>query len=171
MFHWILGIIGAGQPDGAPGLRQAMAAVQHGFRRSTAMNIMNPRDRGRARRVAQWQLRLGWAVAGATLVARLTTVGLQLSRGRLDPVDFGLAIFKSALLIAVVVYYGRYRWPAYLMIGVWPFGFILAWRFAHAPPAVLGVGILIGVALFAGARGAHALHRLRTLDRAPAPAV
>ena len=135
------------------------------------MSIMNPTDLEHARRAPVWQLRLGWAVAAATLIARLTTVGLQLSRGPLDPVDFGLAIVKSALLIAVVAYYGRYRWPAYLMLGVWPFGFILAWRLAHAPPAVLGVGVLIGVGSFLGARGAHALHRLRALERFSAPAV
>jgi hypothetical protein len=39
------------------------------------------------------------ATAAAMLVARLTTVVLQLSRGRVDPVDFALAIFKSGLLI------------------------------------------------------------------------
>ena len=131
---------------------------------------MNPTDREFAHRAAIWQLRLGWAVVGATLVARLTTVGLQLGRGRLDPVDFGLAILKSALLITVVAYYGRYRWPAYLMLGVWPFGFILAWRLAHAPPAMLGLGVLIGVGLFVGARGAHSLHRLRALECVSAPA-
>ena len=61
------------------------------------MSIMNPTDLDRARRTAQWQLWVGWATAAAVLVARLTTVLLQLSRGRLDAVDFGLAIFKSGL--------------------------------------------------------------------------
>lgn len=132
---------------------------------------MNPTDSERARRVAHWQLRVGWATAAAMLVARLTTVVFQLSRGRLDPADFGLAIAKSALLIVVVALYGRHRWPAYLMIGVWPFGFILGWRLAHAPPLVLAVGALIGVTSFLGARGAHTLHGLRALERRPAPAV
>ena len=135
------------------------------------MSTMNPTDLDRPRRTAQWQLWVGWATAAATLVARLTTVVLQLSRGRIDPVDFGLAIFKSGLLIAVVVLYGRYRWPAYLMLGVWPFGFVLGWRLAHAPPAVLALGLVIGIAFFLGARGARTLHRLRALERASAPAV
>jgi hypothetical protein len=132
------------------------------------MSIINPTDLDHARRTAQWQLWAGWATAAAMLVARLTTVVLQLSRGRLDPVDFALAIFKSGLLIAVVLFYGRHRWPAYLMFGVWPFGFILGWRLAHAPPAVLAVGLVIGVTSFLGARGARTLHALRVLDQAPA---
>jgi len=132
---------------------------------------MNSTDLARARRTAQWQLWAGWATAVATLVARLTTVVLQLNGGRLDPVDFGLAIFKSGLLIAVVLCYGRHRWPAYLMFGVWPFGFILGWRLAHAPPAVLAVGLAVGVTFFLGARGARTLHALRALEHPLAPAV
>ena len=132
---------------------------------------MNPTDLARTRRTAQWQLWVGWATAAAMLVARLTTVVLQLSRGRLDAVDFGLAILKSGLLIAVVVYYGRHRWPAYLMFGVWPFGFILGWWLAHAPPSVLAIGLVVGVASFLGARGARALHAMRAFERVRAPAV
>jgi hypothetical protein len=132
---------------------------------------MDPMESKRVRRAAQLQLWAGWATAAGTLVARLTTVVLQLSSGRLDPADFGLAIFKSGLLIAVVVCYGRHRWPAYLMLGVWPFGFILGWQLAHAPPPVLAVGVVIGVGSFLGARGARTLHRLRALERTPAPAV
>jgi hypothetical protein len=132
---------------------------------------MNPTALDRARRTAQWQLWVGWATAAAMLVARLTTVLLQLSRGRLDLADFGLAIFKSGLLIAVVLFYGRYRWPAYLMFGVWPFGFILGWWLAHAPPAVLAVGLVVGVTSFLGARGARVLHELRALEHRSAPAV
>jgi hypothetical protein len=98
------------------------------------------------------------------LVARLATVVLQWSRGRLDPVDFALAIFKSGLLIAVVLFYGRHRWPAYLMFGV-SFGFFLGWWLAHAPPAVLAVGLVVGVTSFLGARGARTLHALRALDQ------
>jgi hypothetical protein len=132
------------------------------------MSTTKPTDLDHARRTAQWQLWIGWATAAAMLVARLATVVLQLSRGRLDPVAFGLAIFKSGLLIAVVLFYGRYRWPAYLMFGVWPFGFILAWLLAHAPPAVLAVGVVVGVTSFLGAHGARTLH---ALEHAPAPAV
>ena len=134
------------------------------------MSIMNPTDLDRARRTAQWQLWIGWATAAAMLVARLTTVLLQLSRGRLDAVDFGLAILKSGLLVAVVVFYGRHRWPAYLMFGVWPFGFLLAWWLAHAPPSVLAIGLGVGVTSFLGARGARALHAIRALEHVTAPA-
>jgi hypothetical protein len=63
---------------------------------------MRPTDSERAWRTARRQLWAGWFVAAATLVARLTTVGLQLSRGRINVADFGLAVFKSGLLIAVV---------------------------------------------------------------------
>src|SRR5256885_12802236 len=77
----------------------SMLAAELG--RYPAMNIMNPTEMDRARRAGQWQLWIGWATAAAMLGARLVTVVLQLNRGRLDPVDFGLAIFKSALLIAV----------------------------------------------------------------------
>jgi hypothetical protein len=104
------------------------------------------------------------------LFARLATVVFQLTRGRLDPEDFALAIFKSGLLIAVVLFYGRHRWPAYLMLGVWPFGFILGWWFAHAPPAVLAVGLVVGVTSSLGARGARTLHALRDFEHALAPA-
>ena len=34
--------------------------------------------------------------------------------------------FGYALLIAVVALYGRHRWPAYVMLVVWPIGFVLA---------------------------------------------
>ena len=135
------------------------------------MSIVNPTDLDRARRTAQWQLWVGWATAAAMLIARLTTVLFQLNRGRLDAADFGLALFKSGLLIAVVLFYGRHRWPAYLMFGVWPFGFIMAWWLAHAPPMVLAVGLVVGVTSFLGARGARNLHALRALKHTPAPAV
>jgi hypothetical protein len=131
------------------------------------MSIMNTSDLDQARRTAQWQLWIGWATATATLVARLTTVVLQLIRGRLDPGDFSLAIFKSGLLIAVVLFYGRHRWPAYLMLGVWPFGFVLGWWLAHAPPPVLAVGLAVGLTSFLGARGARTLHALRALEQEP----
>ena len=131
---------------------------------------MRSADSERAWRIAQRQLWAGWFVAAATLVARLTTVGLQLSRGRIDVVDFGLAVFKSGLLIAVVYYYPRHRWPAYLMLSVWPFGFVLARTLAHAPPPVMALGLLVGVGFFLGARGARQLHALRT-TKASAPAV
>jgi hypothetical protein len=122
-------------------------------------------------RTAQRQLWAGWFAAAATLFARLTTVGLQLSRGHLNVADFGLAVLKSGLLIAVVCFYPRHRWPAYLMLSVWPFGFIFAWTLAHAPPAAMAVGLLVGVAFFSGARGARQLHALRAAARSAAPAI
>ena len=54
------------------------------------------------------------------------------------------------------------------MFGVWPFGFILGWRLAHAPPAVLAVGVVVGVTSFLGAHGARMLH---ALEHAPAAVV
>jgi len=83
--------------------------------------------------------------------------------------DFGLAVFKSGLLIAVVWFYPRHRWPAYLMLAVWPFGFFLAWTLAHAPPAVMAVGLLVGVGFLLGARGVRRLHELRASERLAVP--
>jgi hypothetical protein len=103
-------------------------------------------------------------------VARLTTVGLQLSREHINVADFGLAVLKSGLLIAVVYFYPRHRWPAYLMLSVWPFGFVLAWTLAHASPVVMALGLVVGVGFFFGARGARQLHALRAVDPS-APAV
>jgi hypothetical protein len=51
------------------------------------------------------------------------------------------------------------------MFGVWPFGFILGWRLAHAPPAVLAVGVVVGVTSFLGAHGARMLHGAGTRSR------
>ena len=110
--------------------------------------------------VAEWEIRIGWATAALMLVARLTTVVWQLGRP-LDPVNLGQALFKSAVLVLVVLRYRRQAWPAYLMLGVWPFGFVLAWWFAHPPLAVLGVGLLVGVAFFLGAHGVWTMRRLR----------
>ena len=132
---------------------------------------MTPTDPTRARRIAEWQLRTGWATAALMLIARLTTVVLQLTRGRLDPADFGLALFKSGVLIAVVLLYRRHAWPAYLMLAVWPFGFVLAWVLAHAPTVVMAVGVLLGIGFALGARGVYRLRQLRALDGAPAAAV
>jgi hypothetical protein len=105
------------------------------------------------------------------LGARLTTVVWQLNEGSLDPARFGQAVFKSGVLIAVVLLYHRYRWPAYLMLAVWPFGFVLAWALAHAPPRVMALGLLAGIGFSLGARGVRSLHTLRTLERPSAPAV
>jgi hypothetical protein len=132
---------------------------------------MNPTDSNRAKRIAEWQLRAGWATAAVMLVARLTTVVLQLNRGHLDAADFGLALFKSGLLIAVVLLYSRHVWPAYLMLAVWPFGFVLARVLAHAPTSVMAVGLLVGVGCALGARGAYTLRQLRALDDASPVAV
>src|SRR6476646_1801016 len=132
---------------------------------------MNSADSDRAWQIAQWQIWAGWFTVTATLIARLTTVVLQLSRARIDAVDFGLALFKCSLLIAIVWFYPRHRWPAYLMLAVWPFGFVMAWTLAHAPPAVMVVGLLVGVGLLLGARGASRMYALRAAQRRSAPAV
>ncbi len=132
---------------------------------------MNPIDQKRALRAAERNVVIGWATALAMLVARLVTVALQFSRGTIDVADVGLAVFKSALLILVVVFYRRHAWPAYLMLGVWPFGFVLAWWLAHAPPSVMAVGLLVGVGSFLGVRGVRAVRALRALDSGPRPAV
>jgi hypothetical protein len=131
---------------------------------------MSSTDSERAWRRAQWQLWVGWFVTAATLVARLITVGRQLSRGHINVADFGQAVLKSGVLIAVVYFYPRHRWPAYLMLSVWPFGFVLAWTLAHAPPAVMALGLVVGVGFFLGARGARQLHALRAIEPS-APAV
>lgn len=122
---------------------------------------MNPSDSNRPRRIAERQLWAGWATAAAMLVARASTVVLQLNRGRLDPVLFGQAVFKTGLLIVVVLLYRHRVWPAYLMLAVWPVGFVFAWVVVHASPSVLAVGVLVGVGFGLGARGAYMLHWLR----------
>jgi hypothetical protein len=121
-----------------------------------------------ARRIAQWQIMAGWLTVMATLVARLTTVYWQLASGPIDSPRFGQAILKSALLIAVVVWYRRALWPSHLMLAVWPIGFLYAWLQLHTSPSILAVGLLVGTGLFLGMRGTRTL---RALDAHPAPAV
>jgi hypothetical protein len=65
-------------------------------------------ERGHARRVAYWQVTVGWATALGILLARAITIALRLAGGPLDPLNLGLAISKSALLLAVVLLYRRY---------------------------------------------------------------
>jgi hypothetical protein len=132
---------------------------------------MHPRDLNHARRVAEWYLRAGWVTAAAMLIARLTTVMLQLHRGRLDPANFGQALFKSGVLIAVVLLYRRHVWPAYLLLAVWPFGFVGACVLTRPPLSVMAIGLLVGVGFALGARGAYTLRQLRALDEASPAAV
>ena len=120
-----------------------------------------------ARRFAEWQVMVGWLTAIATLVARLTTFYGQLLVGPIDSLLFGQAIVKSAVLIAVVVWYRRTLWPSHLMLAVWPISFLYAWLEFHASPAILAVGLVVGAAFFLGARGARTV---RALDRRTAPA-
>jgi len=132
---------------------------------------MNPTPAERAKRIAQWEMWAGWGTAAAMLVARLTTVAWQLGSGPLDVSRLGLAVLKSVVLVAVVLLYPRHRWPAYLMLSVWPVGFVSAWVLAHAPPAAMAVGVLVGIGFLLGALGVRTLHRLRALEQASAPAV
>ena len=115
---------------------------------------------------------MGQLTVAATLVARLVTVYLQLTAPRsLDPILVGQAVFKTGLLLLVLVVYRRFAWPSLLMLALWPIGFLSAWLGpAHATPRVLAVGLLTGVGFFVGAHGVRSLRRLRALESSPAAA-
>lgn len=128
-------------------------------------------DLNHNRRVASWEVTLGQLTVALTLIARLTTVYWQLHR-RPFPVEIFLeSVFKSALLIAVVLLYRRQLWPSHLMLAVWPIGFLYAWLGLHAPPRGLALGVAIGIAFALGAHGARTLRRVRALDRSVVAAV
>ena len=129
-------------------------------------------DLDRTRTRAEWEITVGQLTVAATLVARLVTVYLQLrAAGSLDPVNFGLAVLKSGILILVLVFYRRAVWPALLMLIVWPIGFLFAWLGpAHASLPVLAVGLLVGVGFFIGEHGVRSLRRVRALESSPAVA-
>lgn len=128
-------------------------------------------DLNRRRRLASWEVTLGQLTVAATLIARVTTVYWQLDR-RPFPVElFFESLFKSALLIAVVLLYRRQLWPSHLMLAVWPIGFLYAWLGAHAAPRVLALGAAIGIAFALGAHGARILRRVGALDRSAVAAV
>ena len=129
---------------------------------------MDPVNTDRSERLAQWQVNAGWLTAIVMLVARLTTVYWQMSSGSLNAVLFGQAVLKSVILIAVVVFYRRAQWPSYLLLAVWPIGFVYAWLEAHASLPVLALGLFVGIGLFLGVRGTRTL---RALKARPAPAV
>lgn len=122
----------------------------------------------RSERIAQWQVLSGWFTAIAVLLARLSTVYLQLSRQSVEPVLLAQAILKSAILIVVVVFYRRAEWPSYLLLAAWPVGFVYAWLAADASLPVLAVGLLVGFGFFLGVRGTRTL---RALKARSAPAV
>ena len=119
-------------------------------------------DLERARRVAAWQITVGWATAIAQLIARLVTVYWQLGDGARDPVLLAQAVLKSALLIVAVVLYRRYLWPSHLLLAVWPVGFAYAVAVQRVAPWVVGLGLLTGVGYVLGARG---MRTLRALNR------
>ena len=73
-------------------------------------------DLNRTRTRAEWEITVGQLTVAAILVARLVTVYLQLrAAGSLNPVDFGLAVLKSGILILALLFYRRSVWPALLM--------------------------------------------------------
>jgi len=111
-------------------------------------------------RIAKWEVLAGWVTAIGMLVARLVTVYLQFSRASVDPVLVGQAILKSVVLIVVVALYRRAQWPSYLLVAVWPIGFLYAWLVARAPLPVLAVGLLVGVGFVLGMRGTRTLRAL-----------
>ncbi len=126
-------------------------------------------DLNRARIRAEWEITVGQLTVAAILVARLVTVYLQLrAAGSPNPVDFGLAVLKSGILILVLAFYRRSVWPALLMLTVWPIGFLYAWLGApHASLPVLAIGLLVGVCFFIGEHGVRSLRLVRALESSP----
>ena len=122
------------------------------------------------KRRAEIEVTVGQLAGAATLVARLITVYLQLTaNGSLDPILFGQAVLKSALLIAILLFYRRFAWPSLLLLAVWPIGFVYAWLGPpHATLRILAVGMVVGLCFLVGAHGVRTLRRLRALERPPA---
>jgi hypothetical protein len=133
--------------------------------------VVDPTDTRRAIQIARWQVMAGWVTVLATLVARLITVVLQLRRSHLDVELFVESLFKSALLFAVAYQYRRHLWPSYLMAAVFPIGFVLTLLNAHPPPTVVALGLAVGLAFFAGARGMHTLRARNAIPGARQAAV
>ena len=124
----------------------------------------------RSQRVASWEITVGQLTVAATLIARLTTVYWQIER-RPFPLELFLAsVFKSAVLAAVVLLYRRQLWPSHLMLAVWPIGFLYAWLGVHAPPPILALGAVIGIAFALGVHGTRTLRRAGALEKSVAPA-
>lgn len=119
---------------------------------------------------AELEATVGQLAVAATLVARLITIYLQLTANRsLDSVLFGQALFKSALLIAILLLYRRFAWPSVLLLAVWPIGFVYAWVGPpHATVGILAAGLLVGSCFLVGAHGVRTLRRLRALESPPA---
>lgn len=127
-------------------------------------------DLDHTRRRAQWEVTVGQLTVAATLAARLMTVYWQLTaNGPLDPVLFVQAVFKSGLLIAILLLYRRFAWPSLLLVAVWPIGFLYAWLGPpHATPRILAVGLVIGFCFLVGAHGVRTLRGLRALENSSA---
>lgn len=122
------------------------------------------------KRRAEIEVTVGQLASAATLVARLITVYLQLTTNApLDPILFGQAVLKSALLIAILLLYRRFAWPSLLLLAVWPIGFVYAWLGPpHATLRILALGIVVGLCFLVGAHGVRTLRRLRALKSPPA---
>lgn len=121
-------------------------------------------DRSRARRIAEWEVTIGQVVLAANLMARLTTVYLQVAGGPIRPVMFAQAMGKSLLLIAMLVLYRRQLWPSHFILAVFPFSFLYAVFWLHVSIPIAAVGVTMGIGLFLGAHGTRSLRRLRALE-------
>ena len=126
--------------------------------------FMDETARSHALRVARWQVFVGWAVLLATLIARLTTVALQFARSSHDLELLVESLAKSVILVVLLVFYPRHRWPSYFLLALWPVNFALTWWLAHPPLGILLLGVGVGVAWLVGAHGMRTIHRLRTRD-------
>ena len=123
---------------------------------------MDETSRAHALRVAHWQVFMGWVVLLATLLTRLTTIALQFVRSSHDLELLIESLAKSVVLIVLLLYYRRHRWPSYFLLGLWPLNFALTWWYAHPPATILLLGLVVGVAWLLGARGMRTIHRLRS---------
>jgi hypothetical protein len=123
---------------------------------------MDETARSHALRVAHWQVFVGWVVLLATLLARLITVALQFARSSHDLELLIESLAKSVLLVVLLVFYHRHRWPSYFLLALWPVNFVLTWWFVHPSFAILLLGLGVGIAWLLGAQGMRTIHRLRT---------
>jgi hypothetical protein len=152
MNHWILVF----------GWLIAAFGIAYGVRPRRYFMDETTRSHSHALRVARWQVFVGWAVLFATLIARLTTVALQFARSSHDLELLVESLAKSALLVVLLVFYTRHRWPSYFLLALWPVNFALTWWLAHPPLGILLLGVGVGLAWLVGAHGMRTIHRLRT---------
>ncbi len=72
------------------------------------------------------------------------------------------SLAKSVVLVVLLLFYRRHRWPSYFLLALWPVNFVLTWWFVRPPPWILILGVGVGVAWLVGARGMRTIHRLGT---------